>query len=348
MIPAPMSTVAVVMPVFNGERFLRPAIESVLSQSFPDLRFLIVDDGSTDNSVKTIKSYQDRRITLLENARNQGIANSLNRAIGLVDEEFVARMDCDDICHLDRLQRQLRFMRRNEIIGICGTGYRTIGAEKSQKFRGPRDSEVIRASMLFRNPIAHPTVMMRTRFLTENHLAYDSDQESNEDYDLWQRASEYFPLANIPDILLDYRISQEGVSLRFRERSLEEAGQVLGKAYTRGLGWLDIFPTEEELRLHFEIANIRFVNANKLPEYEAWLCRLGRQNQKIQRFDAKVFNRMIQGRWFEVCYAAAAGQSRAVRSYFSSNLRKGLLSPSEGKLVLKRLLNSRRRPGLQA
>src|SRR6186713_3066927 len=105
-----MATLTVLMPVYNAERFLAAAIDSILNQSFTDFEFLIIDDCSSDNSVNIITSYKDPRILLYQNEKNLGISATLNKGIELASTDLVARMDSDDISYPDRLQKQVDFI----------------------------------------------------------------------------------------------------------------------------------------------------------------------------------------------------------------------------------------------
>jgi glycosyltransferase involved in cell wall biosynthesis len=113
--------ITVLMSVFNGERFLRGAIESILSQTYKDFEFLIIDDGSTDASTNIIASYRDSRIRSLRSERNLGLAASLNQGLASSTGQYVARMDADDISLPNRLARQVGFMQTHPHVGACGT-----------------------------------------------------------------------------------------------------------------------------------------------------------------------------------------------------------------------------------
>ena len=103
-------SITVLMPVYNAERFLAEAIESVLQQTFTQFEFLIIDDGSTDSSPEIVRSYSDPRIRFLQNEQNLGITATLNKGIELAQADLIARMDADDICYPDRLQKQMEFV----------------------------------------------------------------------------------------------------------------------------------------------------------------------------------------------------------------------------------------------
>ena len=117
----------VLMPVFNGEKHLNEAINSILSQSFQDFEFLIIDDGSTDHSKKIIRSYQDKRIRFIENDRNLQLSRTLNRGIQLAKGEYILRMDADDISFPNRLEKQIQFMDQNLEIIASGSSLKLMG-----------------------------------------------------------------------------------------------------------------------------------------------------------------------------------------------------------------------------
>ena len=153
--------VTVLMPVYNAEKYLREAIESILSQTFKNFEFLIINDGSTDKSKDAILSYNDPRIIYSENSKNLGIAKTLNKGMNLARGNYIARMDGDDISHPDRLQEQIEFMDDNRHVGVCGTWLQTINNNKEEIWKSPIAHEEIRSLMLFHDAIYHPTVVIR-------------------------------------------------------------------------------------------------------------------------------------------------------------------------------------------
>ena len=121
--------ITVLMPVFNAEKFLNIAINSVLDQTFSSFEFLIIDDGSTDNSVQIIRSYSDDRIRLIQNKTNEGISASLNKGVLLSTTELIARMDADDICYPERLEKQYNFFLNNTDCTLLSTSVREISKD---------------------------------------------------------------------------------------------------------------------------------------------------------------------------------------------------------------------------
>ena len=207
-----MPKVTVLMPVYNGERYLRKAIDSILCQTFQDFDFLIIDDGSRDNTLEIINSYQDQRIKLIQNSQNLGISKALNKGLDLATGKYIARMDCDDISLPERFQKQVDFLDQHPEIIVVGSYMDIIdtqGNKLNQQYQYPLVHDDIVNSMLILNPMGHPSVMFR-HFEVLKIGGYRSMDEwknvSTEDYDLWLRiASKNHELANLAEPLIYYR-----------------------------------------------------------------------------------------------------------------------------------------------
>jgi cellulose synthase/poly-beta-1,6-N-acetylglucosamine synthase-like glycosyltransferase len=217
--------ISVVMAVFNAARFLRPAIESILAQTHGDFEFIIVDDGSTDDTAKIAASYSDPRIRFVAQA-HKGLVATLNHGVQLARGEFVARMDGDDLSHPRRLQKQLEFMRAHPQCAVVGTTYEVIYENaRSQRVEAVLlDDEDIRAEILARNPFAHGSVMMR-RAALELPEVY-RDIPSAEDWDLWLRLSQRWRLANLPEVLYSWR-QTTGSVLQTSQPAVQRSGRAL-------------------------------------------------------------------------------------------------------------------------
>lgn len=218
----------VIMPVYNGERYLREAIESILTQTFTDFEFIIIDDGSTDNTWNILREYQDSRIQLIRNEKNIGLTKSLNKAISMSKGTYIARMDADDISYPERFDKQVNFLDQHHNIDVLGTNLVRIGPcgniLDNQPKPYPTSPEVIGWMIYVRNCIQHPTVMLRQN-VYEKTGGYDVRLAIAQDYDLWMRASLDFNLCNLPDVLLKYRCHPENVSNRhknFQEKATDE------------------------------------------------------------------------------------------------------------------------------
>jgi glycosyltransferase involved in cell wall biosynthesis len=222
--------ITVLMPVYNGAPYLNEAMESILQQSFTDFEFLIINDGSTDASVRIINSYTDHRIRLIENPRNIGLVYTLNRGIDLAKGEFLARMDCDDISLPERLAKQLTFMERHLEVGACGSWVEYFMGGQLVLQLPINDAEIKRALPLY-NPMAHPAVMIRTAIIRSSQLYYDPEYKDVEDYEFWTRLATITCFANLPEILLKYRIHPEQIGRRHSGKQAEAVEKLLAKLY---------------------------------------------------------------------------------------------------------------------
>ncbi|MDL5039750.1 glycosyltransferase family 2 protein [Heyndrickxia coagulans] len=264
--------VTVLMPVYNGEKYLREAIESILNQTYKNFEFLIIDDGSTDNSKQIIKSYKDSRINLVSNGRNLKLINSLNKGIDLSSGKYIARMDCDDISMPRRLEKQVNFMEKNKDVIMCGTGVKILESKWKRTF--PITGwENIKYKLLIENCIYHPSVMIRTDVLKDNRIYYDSRFIHAEDFELWQRISKKYKIENIRKPLLKYRHSTEGIGRKYQKEQIEMASRIskqglseyniiLNKDYVRK----EIITKEDILNAKKQIENIQ--KENHFTDYE--------------------------------------------------------------------------------
>lgn len=208
------------MPVYNGEKYLKASIESVLSQSFHDLEFLAIDDGSTDSSKNIIEEYQkkDNRIVYLKNKENIGLQKTLNKGLSFCKGEYIARIDSDDIwCDGDKLRKQINFLEKNPDYALIGTDMEMIGesGEKIQTVRFKKSDAEIRNSILFSSPFAHPSVLINMKALQKMGFYSTEEKHRNvEDYELWLRLGMKYKFANLHDISLKYRIHSDSASVR--------------------------------------------------------------------------------------------------------------------------------------
>jgi glycosyltransferase involved in cell wall biosynthesis len=212
--------ISVIMPVFNAEKFIHEAIESILNQTFTDFEFIIINDGSTDKTQSIILKFDDSRIKLYNNEFNKGLVFSLNKGIQYARGKYIARMDADDISLPDRLKLQFDYLNLNKSIGVVGSNYFYINEYgiKGNRSNLPNDHILISWMLFFCVPIAHPTVMMRASVLDFTN-GYDSlivtasrEKYSAEDYNLWIRLLDFTMIANIEEPLLLYRIHGKNVS----------------------------------------------------------------------------------------------------------------------------------------
>ena len=207
--------ISVVMPNYNCEKYIWEAIESILNQTFTDFEFIIIDDGSTDNSWKIIQEYaqKDKRIVAMKNEENLRICRTLNRGVQLAKWKYIARMDSDDISLSDRLQKQLTFLENNPKICIVG-GTMEIMDETWEVYSNRKynltDKNIRR--FLFRySPFCHATTMYHKDIAIKVGL-YNIFLHDVEDYDFYFRMWLFWQLANLKDVLYKMRVNKNWVT----------------------------------------------------------------------------------------------------------------------------------------
>lgn len=222
------STISVVMPVYNGEQFLKEAIDSILNQTYSDFELLLINDGSTDDSENIIFSYIDPRIVYIKNQQNIGLIKTLNKGLDLATGEFIARMDQDDIADSSRFEIQLEVFRNNSDIGVCGSWLTRFGSNcENRLIKVPQNNEIIKIGLLGNNQFAHPTIMLRKSLIGE--MRYDVNSKSAEDYEFWTRLSRITELYNIQEPLLQYRVHDANISVVDSVQQSLTAKNTIGK-----------------------------------------------------------------------------------------------------------------------
>lgn len=263
-----MPYISVLLPVHNAGANLPIAVESILSQTERDIEIVALDDGSTDGSGNVLDDYSSRdgRIRVIHQA-NRGLVYTLNRGLELCRGVYIARMDADDICHPERLRLQAEFMQANQHVGILGSWSETIGMKRTWITKFPTDHAGICARMLFSTAISHPTVLFRSSFIAKTRLRYDDQYRHGEDYALWVHAAQETQLANIPKVLLQYRVHGSQVS------NLHASAQVSAADLARHemLRCFGVKPTDDQWHLHRRLVNHQWVGKSDLVKARQWL-----------------------------------------------------------------------------
>lgn len=310
--------VTVLMPVYNATAYLKDAVASVLRQTYADFELLIIDDGSTDNGPVILETFTDPRIRLIRNRNNQGLIATLNEGLEqATGQDYLARMDADDVCLPDRLERQVRFMDENPSVGLCGSWLESFGTADPQLWSPPVDDAGIRCSLLFESVIYHPTVLFRKTLLDDAAVRYAPDYPHAEDYELWTRLMDQFRFANIDQVLLRYRLHADSVGAREASTQQRSADRVRQHCLRR----LGIDPTEAELALHSAIARWRVPpRGETLQQAHDWLVRLIETNRTTGVFPPDAFSLIVAQRWFQTCFNATAAGVAAYRQFSCSAL----------------------------
>ena len=218
--------VSVLMGVYNGSPYLREAIDSILGQTFEDFEFLIIDDGSTDDSVEIIRSYSDPRIKLHLNDGNIGLTKSLNVGLSLARGELIARQDADDISLPNRFTKQVEFMDQHAEVSVLGAQVQLID-ETSRPINRPTWKKLsspigLKWQSMFDSPFIHSSVMMRHAVVWQKENGYDENFRTSQDFELWSRLSEKYLLQNLADTLLKFRQCENSVSKGYKPEMIEK------------------------------------------------------------------------------------------------------------------------------
>lgn len=272
------------MPAYNAAEYIGEAIDSVLNQTFTDFEFLIIDDGSTDNTIDIIQKYNDPRIKLIKNEVNKGLIYSLNYGLETVRGKYVARMDADDIALDTRFEKQVDFMEKNPDISILGTAFIFLGTPHEIHY--PNYNEEIRVKLFDDVTFAHPTVMMRRDIINSENIRYNSDYKYIEDYKFWiDSAIKNVKMANLDEVLLQYRQHPKQIS----SEKAQEQSEIKQKLKLEYLShYFGKTLTNEELVSVNEFYDTDF--ASKI----LTLDKLSRTNEQHNLFYKKAFDQYIK------------------------------------------------------
>lgn len=244
--------ISVVMSVYNGEKYLAEAIDSILAQTYKDFEFIIVNDCSKDNSLEIIKKYSDSRIVLINNEKNLGLTKSLNLAIEKAQGDYIARMDADDISLPNRFEIQMEEFHKIPNLTLCGTWAVQINekGEETGEITPVISNAEITASMIFYNQFVHSTVIFNKKNFFEAG-GYNEEIIKGQDYNLWlQFIKNGYELKNIDKLLVKYRDHVENIS-KTNSSSQNQFAVISIKDFIKTMLQVDI--NEKEINSYREI-----------------------------------------------------------------------------------------------
>ena len=279
--------ISLIMSVYNGEDYLTEAIESVLNQTFKDFELIVINDCSTDKTPQILKSFEekDERVKVHTNEVNLRLPSSLNKAISYAQGKYIARMDADDICLPDRLQKQYDFMEANPHISLSSCRFMTLknGVVSSGGCGGKSDNESVKALLLVTNPILHPGIIANADVIRS--LLYDKTFTCTEDMELWTRfVMAGYNVEIMPEYLMIYRLHDKQITETTREKQYREVIEIQKRYYAK---FLEKMNGEQE---DFYINGIYFRekrDVNKFCEFFKWLKKT---NKKTNSFTKEALN----------------------------------------------------------
>lgn len=206
-----MPKVSVIMPAYNVEKYIAEAIESILNQTFKDFEFIILNDGSTDNTPKIIAEYakKDKRIKFIDNQKNQGFISSLNECLNAACGEYIAKMDSDDISLPTRLEKQVAYLDNHQEVGLVGAGYKAFDKVDFEIIHPKRVGTV---DLL--NGCCTTIFMLRKKIIEQNRLRFREEFLHAEDYDFYTQFIKYASIHNLQEVLYLYRWHGDNASIK--------------------------------------------------------------------------------------------------------------------------------------
>ena len=281
--------ISVIMSVYNGETYLEEAIESVIAQTFKNWELVIINDCSTDSTGEILAGFaaRDSRIKVHTNEVNLKLPKSLNKAISLCCGKYIARMDADDICLPDRLEKQYRFMEENSDVSLSSCRFMTVknGVYMSGGAGGRCDSKALRTMLLVANPILHPGVIAKAEVMKS--FNYDTTLTCTEDLELWTRmAAADLKMQILPECLLIYRLHDKQITSTTLERQHTEVLKIQNKYYGTLLSEMD-----REMQ-DFYICGVYFkeqTDIHKFLWYAKWLRKAAKKSFAGRDIDYALF-----------------------------------------------------------
>lgn len=286
------------MPVYNASQFLNQAIDSILNQTFTDFEFIVINDGSTDNTELIVQSYTDSRIKYFSNPLNLGIVETLNKGIDLARGKYLARMDADDIALPERLEKQYSLMEDNPEIAVCGSQISIINALGIKTAHPPVSisNREIKPQLLFYNPFTHPTTFFKTEIIRK--YKYNADYHYAEDYYLLAQIAMEHQVANHPEQLLLYRVHEQNTT--------STKAKEMKQAHLKVINYqLSIFLNKEvEPSFSEQLYTFLFYDfkAYSVSAYRNILNILLRANKINHIYAPQVLNNMLHRYWYDILF----------------------------------------------
>ncbi len=301
--------VSVIVPVYNGDKYLKESIQSILRSDYKTLELLVIDDGSQDQSREILSNISDPRLRVFINEKNLGVAASLNRLIDASKGEFIARMDADDFCLPHRFTKQVNCMQKHREIGILGGQVKRFPGEA--KFpKMPLRHEDIAAWSLFASPMIHPTVMWRKSL----ELRYTENPPTAEDYDLWVRAMGCTKLMNLSDSLIQYRQDFQVKKNTYLQEQ-KRGGKDIRSRVLKVFGYTGDC---DGMMVHEKLSNLWSLDLDvSSTEVAQWLDQLRDLNRHRHVFDEEALERILSRKWYDFHIYKVLNGEACMKSFFA-------------------------------
>ena len=328
-----MSTplLTIVMPAYNAAKYIRATIQSICNQSFTKWQLIVINDASKDDTAAIVQSFSDPRITLITNEQNLRVAKTMNKGIAMADTPYFARIDSDDLCLPGHFQQHIDFFEQNPDVAICGSNVITIDENDhfNRNWYYETTPEMINASAIFGCPFIQSSVIFRTEAL-KTLGGYREEMELIEDYELWLRAIQQYKCANLPELLIKYRIHTGNMSQVNKSKIME----LLESAYLKYSKELGIDTGNLPYHARMEYGDWSNIVAKDLSKIKQWRKRLITINNELKVYDKRTY-RFTLDKYFTNAFLKIASQNgRKIKAL--ALMSAVILSPSHTIALFKR------------
>ena len=283
--------VSVIMPVYNGEKYVEQSIRSILGQTYSNFELIVIDDASTDETSGKLNTLNDCRIQIITNKINLGNYPSRNIGLKIAKGDFIFVMDADDLALPYRIERQLIFMFSNPEIGICSSSFRKFGTNGNFIVNYPYDYELLKVHFLENNYCLHPGLCIRkSLFNNPDSLYYDYQFRYASDYDFISRNFKYFKICNIPEVLMEYRVHKNQItSSKYSEQQCF-ADQIR----TNYLSNIGLFPDDTGKKIHLALMKGSISPMFNMKDYMKWCTKILDFNTINPFFESELLIRFLR------------------------------------------------------
>jgi glycosyltransferase involved in cell wall biosynthesis len=287
------------MPVYNVEKYLSASVESILKQTFTDFDFLIINDGSTDNTMAIAEHYAalDSRIKIIDLPHNIGLCSAANIGLAHIQSKYISRTDGDDISELNRLKAQFDFLESYPDYAFCGTWVNYFKKNIQEGIISdfcPTEDEDIRLSLFFcKSWGGHP--LLRNETLQNHNLSYNIMYSPSEDYELYYQISKVAKVANLPQVLYHYRGNEHSITGAQRPQQIAQNKEIVKKQLKEL--FQEIKEVDLELYVKFLFSDINF-NLKQLPILSIFLLNIIKKNELNKIYFCDKFRYYLESHWF--------------------------------------------------
>lgn len=321
--------VSVIMPAYNAESYIEESILSLIHQTYQNWELIIVNDGSTDQTVEIARSFlkKDNRLRLINNETNEGLIVTRNKGLESAKGKYIANLDSDDIALPNRLKKQVAFLEKHQEYVLLGAGCIHIDKEGKKLAEVERNipNTHLKSLLLFSNYFINSTVMFRTEEVKK--VTYQKGFAPAEDYELFSQIGKYGEIGNLPEPLVKYRIHDHNISSLKKEEQQKAISNII-KNQLQSLG---IIPSDNELKLHVSLVD-GFFEWSELPQVETWLSKLIERNTVVRKYPIDIFNYFCAFFYRRACEKSKLGL-RAIKKFKSSPLSKYITRDFKGNSV---------------